>query len=335
MWIALAWILIVLYSIFQVSAAESFIDRSGLQIFEDTHVKQVAIFLYGLAVVSFLGGSQIPNVFLKKKTFTVQFVFNATFGFILLLITIGNEGILSSLNKPALNSFFADHPSVALEYLAIPYVAMFLLDAHAHERLKEFSWSALGEFSKGIFLKPKKTFEEIVIHQSTLFSFAATVIIAVIWIIRDVAFYFLNFLPARENLIPFLCNMLNPAQKVTLTIPSLLLTWIIVSFLVSLATNRLGGRGGFAETASVAGFIFWPILIAVFADLIEFALFESAIQTSEALFLVFGLLIPFILWPTILLVLAIRTVESISTPRATLVATIFLPVIISLVFIVL
>ena len=182
------------------------------------------------------------------------------------------------------------------------------------------------------FLRPKKTFEEIVIHQSTLFSFATTVMVAVIWIVRDVVFYFLDFLPARESLVPFFSNMLNPTLKVTVRIPCLLLTWIIVSFLVSHAASRLGGRGSFSEMASVVGFVFWPTLIAVFADLIEFALFESAIRTSEALFFVFGLLIPFILWPTILLVLAIRTAECISTPRAILVSMIFVPVIIPFVF---
>jgi hypothetical protein len=335
MWIALAWILIALYSVFQVSAAESFIDLSGLQIFEDTDVKQMAIFLYGLAVVSFLGGSQVPAVFLKRKTFTVQFVFSAIFGFILLLITVWNENVLSWLNEPALNSFFVDHPLVALEYLVIPYVVMFFLDAYANDRLTEFSWSTLGEFSRGFFLRPKKTFDEIVIHQTKLFSLATISIIAVIWIIRDAVFYVLDFLPARTSLAPSLSTILNPTQKMMLTIPSLLLVWLIASGLVSFAANRLGGRGSFSETASVAGFAFYPILIAGLIDLIEFALFEAMIQTSEPLFLVAGFLIPFILWPLALLVLAVRIAESISTPQAILTSLVLVPFILPLVIIVL
>ncbi|UCD96679.1 MAG: YIP1 family protein [Candidatus Bathyarchaeota archaeon] len=335
LWIALAWILIALYSVFQVSAAESFIDRSGLQIFEDTDVKQMAIFLYGLAVVSFLGGSQVPAVFLKKKMFTVQFVFSAIFGFILLLITVWNENILGVLSEPALNSFFVDHPLVALEYLVIPYAVMFFLDAYANDRLTEFSWSAFGESSRGIFLRPRKTFDEVVIQQSKLFSLAAILIIAVGWIMWDTVFYVLDFLPTRTSLVPSLSTILSPTQKMMLTIPSLLLVWLITSALVSLVANRLGGRGGFSETTSVAGFAFYPILIAGFVDLIEYALFEATIQTSQSLFLAAGFLIPFILWPLALLVLAIKTAESISTPQAILTSLILVPIILPLVFIIL
>jgi hypothetical protein len=291
-----------MYSIFQVSAAESFIDRSELQVFKDTDVKQMAIFLYGLAVVSFLGGSQVPAVFLKRKTFTVQFVFSLAFGFILLLITVGNEGVLSALNDHVLKAFFVDHPLAALEYLVIPYVVMFVLDAHAHNRLTEFSWSTLWEFSRGIILKPWKTFDEIIIQQSKLFSLVAIFITAVIWIMRDAVFYVLDFLPARTSLVPSLSTLLNPMQKMMLTIP---------------------------------GFVFWPMLIAGFVDLVEFALFEATIQTSEPLFLVIGFLVPFVLWPLALLVLAIRIAESISTLQAILASLILVPIILPLAFVIL
>ena len=324
-----------MYSIFQVSAAESFIDRSELQVFEDTDVKQMAIFLYGLAVVSFLGGSQVPAVFLKRKTFTVQFVFSLAFGFILLLITVGNEGILSALNDHALKSFFVDHPLAALEYLIIPYVVMFVLDAHAHNRLTEFSWSKLWEFSRGIILRPWKTFDEIVIQQSKLFSLVAIFITAVIWIMRDAVFYVLDFLPARTSLVPSLGTILNPMQKMMLTIPSLLLAWLIISVLTSFAADRLGGRGGLSEMMALTGFVFWPMLIAGFVDLVEFAFFEATIQTSEPLFLVIGFLVPFVLWPLALLVLAIRIAESISTLQAILASLILVPIILPLAFVIL
>jgi len=251
--IAVAWILLVCYSILLTSAAVSIIDLSGI-VPSDDNIQQIIVFIYGLAVVSFLGGSQIPAVFLKKKSFVIQFGFSASFGLMLLLITILNDTTLQPLNDTILKPFFLTYPVVALEYLSIPYFLMIFIDLYLSERLSAFSLRNFIQFLRGTFFHPRSTFEEICHHQSILFSLVAVVLVSLVWIVRTVALYGADFVPVRWQFIPLnFGGSLELVSKVVCIVPATLLLWLVVSVLVHITGKRLGGNGGYSNIASLLG----------------------------------------------------------------------------------
>lgn len=324
--VAVGWILLVCYTILLTSAVESIMDLLGV-VPSDDNVKQIIIFLYGLAVVSFLGGSQIPAVFLKKKSFVVQFGFSATFGLMLLLITILNDTTLNPLNGAILKSFFLNYPVVAAEYLSIPYFFMIFIDLYLSGHLSAFSWRHLSQFLGGTFLHPRRTFEEVINHRSILFSLVSAVLVSVAWIIRAVAFSLVDFVPARWCFIPFsMGEPLELVSKITLIIPMVLLLWLVASALIHIVAQQLDGEGSRYELASLLGFAFLPSLITIAVDLLEIGLQIENSLVPTVIFLILGFVIPLVLWPLILVTFAVQASERPELQSAGLTATLaFLP----------
>jgi hypothetical protein len=303
----------------------------------DDHVKQIIIFAYGLAIVSFLGGSQIPAVFLRKKSFVIQFGFSAAFGLMLLLINAVNETTLKAFNEITLKPFFLNYPTIAVEYLSIPYFFMIFIDLHLSGRLSAFSWRHFDQFFKGAFLHPRRTFEEVIHYQSILFSLVSVVLVSVVWVVREVVFSMANFVPARWRFISFnISEPLELVSKITLTIPTALFLWLLTSALVHVIVRRFGGKGSYSKTASLLGFAFLPSLMTVAVDLLETGLYSVGNSiVLDAVFLVLGFVIPLVLWPAILVVFAIQASEKLSLRSASLTAVVvFLPlfVLLTLVF---
>jgi hypothetical protein len=325
--ISIAWILLVCYSILLTSAAKSIIDLSGIAPSDD-NIQQIVIFIYGLAVVSFLGGSQIPAVFLKKKSFVIQFGFSATFGLMLLLINILNETALKSFNNVVLRPFFSAYPVVALEYLSIPYLFMIFIDLYLSGRLSAFSWRDFIQFLRGTFFHPRSTFDEIVHHRSILFSLVAVVLVSLVWILRTIVLSVTNFVSVRGQFIPLnVSEALELVSKSVLVVPVMILLWLAASMLVHVAGKRLGGNGGYSDTASLLGFAFFPSVITVVIDFFEAAFYP--IKNSlilDLVFLILGFVVTLILWPLLLSIFAIQTSEDFSFRTASLPAVIiFLP----------
>ena len=326
MCIVVGWILLVCYSILLTSAVESIIDLSGV-VPSDDRVKQIIIFLYGLAIVSFLGGSQIPAIFLKKRSFIVQFGFSVTFGFMLLLITILNDTTLNLINETILKPFFLNYPVIAAEYLSIPYFFMIFIDLYLSGRLSAFSWEHFRQFFSGTFLHPRRTFEEVSCHQSILFSLVSVVLISVAWIVRTVVFSLADFIPTRWRFVPFsIGEPLELVSRTVLIIPVALLLWLITSVLVHVAARQLGGTGSHSRTASLLGFAFLPSLITIAVDLLEIGFQIENLLLLDVIFLIFGFVIPLVLWPLILVIFAVQTSGMLSWRSASLAAIIgFLP----------
>ncbi len=330
--IAIAWVLLVCYSILLTSAAESVIDFSGI-VPSDESIQQIIIFVYGLAIVSFLGGSQIPAVFLKKKSFVIQFGFSATFGLMLLFITILNDTAFQPLNDIVLKPFFLTYPVIALEYLSIPYFFMIFIDFYLSERLNAFSWRKFIRFFGGTFFHPRSTFEEIGYHRSILFSLVAVVSVSLAWIIRIVALSMVDFVPVRWQFIPLNFGVsLELVSKTVLIVPAMVLLWLAVSVLVHVVGKRLGGNGGYSGTASLLGFAFLPSIIAIVVDFFEAVFYP--IKNSFALDLIFltlSFVVTLLLWPLMLSTFAIQKSENFSFRSASLPTTvIFLPLFILL-----
>ncbi len=331
MCVLVSWILLVCYSVLLASAVESIIDLSGV-VPSDDNIKHIIIFLYGLAIVSFLGGSQIPAIFLKKRSFIVQFGFSITFGFMLILITILNDTTLNPLHETILKPFFLNYPVIAVEYLSIPYFFMIFIDLYLSGRLSAFSWRYFSQFLGGTFLHPRRTFDEVSYNQSILFSLVSVVIVSVTWIIRTVAFSLADFVPTRWRFVPFsIGEPLELVSRTVLIIPAALLLWLITSVLVHVAARQLGGTGSHSRTASLLGFAFLPSLITIAVDLLEIGLQIENSFLLYVIFLIFGFVIPLVLWPLILVIFAIQTSERLSWRSASLAAIIgFLPLFILL-----
>ncbi|UCE95511.1 MAG: hypothetical protein JSV51_07245 [Candidatus Bathyarchaeota archaeon] len=311
--IAIAWVLLVCYSILLTSVVESLIDFSSILPPGD-YPKQILIFLYGLAIVSFLGGSQIPAVFLKKKSFMVQFSFSATFGFMLLLITILNESTLQPLNDMILKPFFFRYPIIALEYLAIPYLFMVFIDFYLSGRLSAFSSGIFGHFFSGMFFHPRRTFKEIAYRQSILFSLVSIVLVSIIWVARSIVFFLMDFIPARWRLVPVMGagELLNGdiLFKTMMTIPATLTIWLAASFLIHLVMQQFGRKSSVSSLASLLGFVFLPSLLTVGVDLLEVSIFPAGnFLVVDVIFFISAFLIPLVLWPLVLVAIALRTVE--------------------------
>ncbi|MCW3985058.1 MAG: YIP1 family protein [Candidatus Bathyarchaeota archaeon] len=308
-------------------------DLSGV-VPSDDRVKQIIIFVYGLSIVSFLGGSQIPAIFLRKRSFIVQFGFSITFGFMLLLITILNDTTLNPLNETILKPFFLNYPVIAAEYLSIPYFFMIFIDLYLSGRLSAFSWGHFRRFFGGTFLHPRRTFEEVSYDQSILFSLVSVVLISVAWIVRTVVFSLADFVPTRWSFVPFsIGEPLELVSRTVLIIPAALLFWLIMSVLVHVAARQLGGTSSHSRIASLLGFVFLPSLITIAVDLLEIGLQIENSLLLNVIFLIFGFVIPLVLWPLILVIFAVRTSEMLSWRSTSLAAIIgFLPLFILLTF---
>ncbi len=329
-YVIVAWVLIALYCTLLTSAAETILEFVP-SVLEDSYLRHIAIFIYALAVVSFLGGSQVPAVCLRKKSFIVQFVFSAIFGLILLLITVFNSTVLDSFNGAVLKPFFRSYPIIALEYLAIPYIFMIYLDLYLGGRLNEFSWNHFSQYVKGTFFRPRSTFEELILHRSAAFSFAAVVLVSLAWIVRIAVFSETSFIPGRWVYFTFnIGEHLNQVSLMALVVPALLLFWLTMSGLSHLVGQRLDCIGCFSDAASLLGFCLLPSSMVVLADLIEFGLGTTLIVPSMILLIV-GFFIPAVVWPLILTVIAIKISRGLSWRSSSLVATVaFLPLFILL-----
>lgn len=323
--VAIAWGLIICYSIFMVSAVESIIGLSPVTPPNDG-IKQIVIFIYGLAVVSFMGGSQIPAVFMKKKSFTVQFVFSALFGFILLLVTILNESAFSQFNDFTLIPFFSTYRFIALEYLSIPYLFMVFLDLYLHGRLGTFSWKDFHQYLTGVFLHPWQTFEDVFFRRSVLFSLVSVVLVGVMWILRDLVLLLQpGFAPARWCLVPLgIGGTSDPIFRASFMIPVGLSSWLIGSGLAHLVAEQLGGEGSYLDVASLLGLSFLPSSMIIAVDTLELGVASFGIP--KILFQILSF-VPLVLWPLILAVLTTKTSKNLSIPKAILPAiTATLPV---------
>ena len=283
--------------------------------------------------MSFLGGSQIPAVFLKKKSFIVQFGFSATFGLMLLLITILNDTTLNPLNETILKPFFSNYPVIAIEYLSIPYFFMIFIDLHLSGRLSAFSWKQFSQFLGGTFLHPRRTFEEVRYHRSILFSLVSVILVSVVWIARTAAFSQVDFVPARWRFIPVsIGEPLELVSKTMLIIPAVLLLWLTVSVLIYVVARQLGGTGNYSGIVSLTGFAFLPSLITIVVDLLEMGIYpiENSLML-DVIFLILGFIIPLVLWSMLLVIFAIKTSDELSSRRASLTAIVgFLPLFILL-----
>jgi len=320
-------VLLVCYSILLTSAAESIIDLSGF-VPSDDNIQQIIVFIYGLAIVSFLGGSQIPAVFLKKKSFIIQFGFSVTFGLMLLLITILNDTAFQPLNDAILKPLFLACPVVALEYLSIPYFFMIFIDLYLSGRLSAFSWRNFIQFLRGTLFHPRSTSEEICHRRSILFSLVTVTLVSLAWIVRTVALSATDFVPVRWLFIPLILGeSLELVSKTVLIVPAMILLWLVVSVSVHVAGKRLGGNGGYSDAASLLGFAFLPSVITIIVDFFEAVFYP--IKNSLALNLVFltlGFIFTLVLWPLLLSTFALQTSENLSFRSASVPAiVIFLP----------
>ena len=329
-YIVVAWVLIALYCTLLTSAAETIIEfLPGVS--EDSYIQHIVIFIYALAVVSFLGGSQVPAVCLRKKSFIVQFMFSAIFGLILLLITIFNNTVLHSFNEAVLKPSFRSYPIIALEYLAIPYIFMIYLDLYLGGHLHPFSWNHFSQYVKGTFFHPRSTFKELILHRSIVFSFVAIVLVSLTWIVRIAVFSETSFIPDRWVYFAFnFGESLNWVSLMGLVIPTLLLFWLTMSALAYLVGQKLDCISCFSDTASLMGFCLLPSSIVVLVDFIEFGL-SSILIVPNMVFLIVGFFIPVVVWPLILVAIAIKISGGLSWRSSSLAATVsFLPLFILL-----
>lgn len=329
LYVAIAWGLIVCYSILMVSAVESMITLSPVTPPSDG-IKQLVIFIYGLAVVSFLGGSQIPAVFIKKKSFTVQFVFNAMFGFILLLVTILNKSTFNQFNESTLIPFFSTYPLIALEYISIPYLFMIFLDLYLHGHLGSFSRKDFRQYLTGTFLHPWQTFEDVFFHRSVLFSLVSVVLVSIVWILRDLILSLQpGFSPARWFIVTFGYGVTSdPISRASFTVLVGLSLWLIGSGLAHLVAEQLGGENGILDVASLLGLSLLPSSMIIIIDALELGVVSFG--TPKILFQILSF-IPLVLWPLILAVLAIKTSKNLSILRSILPAIVATLPIVSLV----
>jgi hypothetical protein len=327
--VAVAWALMVAYSIPLFSVLESLIKLSGIATL-DENLQDLIVFLYGLGVVGFLGGSQIPAVFLKKRNFVIQFAFSATFGLILLLIAMLNDTILRPLNVLFLMPIFSTHPVIALEYLTLPYLFMISIDLHLSGRFTRFSSPDLARHLVGTIVHPRRTFEQILCHQSILFSLVSAVITSVVWLGRIIVVSQWGFVPARWQIIPLSISLTQEmASKAALTIPALLLLWLSSSALTHIVARRLDGKGSIRDVAALLGFALVPSWITVAVDLAEIGLQMNSLLAVQAAFVLAGFVVPLIVWPFILATFVAKVSHGLPWRAAGLTSAIsFLPVLI-------
>ncbi len=327
--IAAAWVLMVAYSVPLFSALESIITFSGIVVL-DEKLQDLIVFLYGLGVVSFLGGSQIPAVFLKRRSFVLQFGFSAAFGLILLFITWISETILKPLN--VLTPVFSAHPIIALEYLAIPYIFMISIDLYLNGRLIRFSWADTTRHLMSTVTHPRRTFDEVLSHQSVLFSLVTVVVTSIVWLGRTIVVAQGDFVPVRWEVIPISMTITQDvASKAALTLPVVAAFWLLSAAFVHIIAQQLGGEGHYRDVAALLGLALVPSWMAVAVDLVEMGAQMSSHFAVSVVFIVFGFIVPLILWPLILATIAIRAAHGLSWRAAGVTGSIsFLPVLMML-----
>jgi hypothetical protein len=194
-------------------------------------------------------------------------------------------------------------------------------------------------------LHPQSTFEEVLSHRSTLFSFASVLLVSVAWIVRIGVFSFLaDFVPVRWRFVPILGirRSLEIVPKlfsnnthfvvIALVIPTMLFSWVIISFLVHTAARQLGGKGSCLDVASLLGFAFLPTIITIVVDLLNFGYNQiGSLLALDAVFFILSFVIPLVLWPLALVIFAVRTSEKISMQYSFLVAiSVFSPLLVLL-----
>lgn len=314
LYVVIAWILIICYSILQISIVESVILLSPITP-PNNDVKQLIVFVYGLAVVSFMGGSQIPAVFIKKKSYTVQFVFNAIFGFILLLVTFLNESAFTQLNDSTLIPFFTKYPSIALEYLSIPYIVMIFLDLHLHGHLTEFCWRDCHEYLTSLVRHPCQTLETIFYHQSVLYSLFSIILVSVAWTLREVVLSFQTSFTLSRWLLttPNIGESFDPLFRASLMIPIGLSLWLFGSALVHILAEGLGGESRFLEVATLLGVSFLPSSMIIVVDLLELGTVGFGIP---AIFFQIVNIVILVVWPFILITISIRISKNLPLLKA-------------------
>ena len=315
-YVVIAWTLIICYSILQISAVESLIRFSPINP-PNEKVKQIIVFVYGLAVVSFMGGSQIPAVFMKKKSYTVQFAFNAIFGFILLLVTFLNDPAFSQFHNPMFYSFFEKYPPIALEYLSIPYFFMIYLDLYQHKHLGDFSWSDCREYLTNLILHPHRAIESIFYRHSVLYSLFSIVFTSVVWVLREIILTFQpSFTLSRWMIFSSnIGNAFDPVFRASLMIPIGLSLWLLGSCLTYVLAEGLGGEGSFLEVLSLLGIALLPSSMIVVVDIIELGV--AGFGLPAAIFLILDFIF-LVVWPFILITVAIGISKNLSVPRASL-----------------
>lgn len=326
LYVSIAWILLVCYSIFVKSAISSLfnVELSDLYI-------EIIIFLYGLAVISFLGGSLIPAIFFRKKSFIIQFAFSAAFGFILFLITGPFEANLETV-KQMPTDIFLSYPIVALEYLSLPYVFIIFIDLYSNGNLSGFSWRHFGQLLKGTFLHPRRTFKEIIYRKSILFSFVSVILVCFAWVFWASG----NFLTCSNF---YFKKSLDPISWIALIIPGGLFLWLIMTGLFHVIAIRCGGRGCYSYIASMVGFVFLPTLMKIAIDLIflipytrinpetfselplslgplEIRFYTIGNELTSTVFWLLDFFIPLFLWPVFLATFAIQISEKLTLLRA-------------------
>jgi hypothetical protein len=302
--------LLVAYLVPLFSVLESIINLSGIVLL-DENLHDLIVFLYGLGVVSFLGGSQIPAVFLKRRSFVIQFGFSAAFGLILLLIAWLNQTIFKPLN--VLMPIFSTHPVIALEYLAIPYLCMISIDLYLSGRFTRFSLTDMARHLMGTISRPRRAFEQVLGHQSVLFSLVSAVITSTVWLGRTVVVSPGSFVPARWRVIPVSINITQEvASQAALILPAIVVFWLSASTLVHVVARRFGGEGSHHDVAALLGFTLVPSWIAVAVDFLEIGLHVGNHFAAQAVFIFSGFVVPLIMWPFILATFATKAAHGLS-----------------------
>lgn len=284
-------------------------------------------------LVSYLGTSLVTSHFLRERSYLRQAALSVIFSLFAFLATMW-------INENHETPKIFPNCIVAFEYLLIAPLVLYFFNLYSEERLSAFSWKSFSQFLIGISLHPQRTFEEVLSHRSTLFSFVSVLLVSVAWIARTGTFSFLaDFVPARWHFVPILgirksLEILprlfgNSTHSVVmaLVIPTVLFSWVIISVLVHALARQLGGRGSCSDLASLLGFAFLPSMITIAVDLLDFGYYHiGSLLALDVVFFILSFVVPLVLWPLMLVILAVRISEKISTRCAFLVAiTVFLP----------
>ncbi len=281
-------------------------------------------------VVSFLGSSLVTSHFLGKRSYILQAALSVAFSMLSFLATYyATEGWAFWIGLRENPGHIFPNQIAAFEYMLLWLFILIIFHLYSDGRLESFSWRSFGQFLRGAFLHPQRTFEEINSINSTLFSIVAVSLLGLTLSIRAAVF---PQTPLPERWEALLLRAQLPdvwyALRIYLAIPIVLLFWWTLSTVMCVVAKRFGGIGSHSETASLLGFTFLPSLATIPVDLLDIGVQQAANQPLllEALLLLFGFVIPIVLWPLILAVFAIKTSERIPLRRAVLIGiTVFLP----------
>jgi len=320
-----AWALLAVYLMFIDIALRSILQtqtpaRSAVEPFWT---------LFGF-VVSFLGSSLVTSHFLGKRSYVLQAALSVTFSILSFFATYyATEGWAVWINLRENPGRIFPNQIVGSEYMLLWLFILIIFHLYSEGRLGTFSWRSLGQFLRGVFLHPRRTFEDIHCLNSTLFSFATVLLFGVVLSVRAAAFP-QNPSPERWRTLLLHAQLPNAwyALRIYVAIPIVLLFWWTLSILACVLARRFGGISSYSEVASLLGFTFLPSLVTIPVDLLDIGFLQTANLPLilEALLLLFDFVIPIVLWPLMLAAFAIKISERITLPRATLIGvTMFLP----------